>query len=168
MEGTLLIRKYQKTTLYLIILWKRSYIYSFVLCLKLFYHILELYPEYFNLFSQKPRQCCLLCRLYSYLLKNSLALRFNYCFYPCSEMFHTLPSDHCSAGNNFHFCRVLVAKPEFCKVHASLLYLLSFYHYVRTFAGNILYVSYFLRKVVINGILSCSGCCLAPWWPSAS
>lgn len=88
-------------------------------------------------------------------------------FYPCSEMFCTLPSDHCPDGNHIHFCRILVAKAEFCKVHASLVHLLSFYSYVRIFSGNKLYISYFLRKAVVCGILSCSGCSLAQWWPSA-
>lgn len=75
-------------------------------------------------------------------------------------MFRTLPSDHCPARNNFHFRSDLVAKPEFCKVHASLVHLLSFDRYIRIFAGNILYISYFLRKEALCEILSCSGYCV--------
>lgn len=135
------------------------------MCLKLFYHILELYSEYFKFyfFSQKSRQFFVVWIIY---------WRINYqwgliiVFYPCSEIFHTLPSDHCPAGNCIHFCRILVAKPEFCKVHASLVHLLSFYSYVRIFAGNILHISYFLRRAVVCEILFCSGCCQAQWWPS--
>lgn len=84
-------------------------------------------------------------------------------------MFHTLPSDHFwPARNHFSFRKILVAKPEFCKMHASLVHFLSFYHYVIIFSGNILYISYFLSKAVICGILCCSGCCLVQWRPSTS